>query len=122
MSLSKHLSTTAGYATFFELLVTDGGSNKDFVEETGLGYNTIRKLVMVMHRRKLIYISHWDKDTNGRYVVPVYSLGNKQDKKRPPPLTWKERKERQIKKQEFCLLSSKVKYNGIYTNPLSTLA
>jgi hypothetical protein len=94
MALNRNLCYAAAYAAFFEILVNDGGSVFDFMEETGLHRNTVRKLLMVMRNRKLIHIASWTQDSAGRWVLPVYALGNKPDKKRPAPLTGQQRSAR----------------------------
>jgi predicted ArsR family transcriptional regulator len=92
MTLNKHLLNASAYAEFFEVLINGGGTAKDFTEESGLGANTVRKLLAVMKRKKLIHVSSWEKDTMGRHCVAAYSLGNKPDAKRPPWMPEQERR------------------------------
>lgn len=83
MSLIRHLAQATAYATFFEALISGESTVFELHYETGLALNTLRKLLMIMKRRKLIYIREWAKDTRGRYMLAVYALGDKRDAVRP---------------------------------------
>jgi hypothetical protein len=91
MGLNRHLAHAAAVVTFFELMAAEGGTVPDLVEETGLHFNTVRKLILVMRRRKMAHICGWAQDAMGRWSIPMYAAGDKQDKKRPLPQTSSQR-------------------------------
>lgn len=87
MSLRKHLATTAAYVTFFESLQQGQATVFELREESGLALATVRKLLLIMKRRKMVYIAAWTKDAAGRFTLAVYTLGDKPDAVRPKKQT-----------------------------------
>lgn len=87
MSICRHLAQAAALAAFFEALINGESTVFELHYETGLAMNTIRKLLMIMKRRKLIHIASWSQDSVGRFTLAVYKLGDKRDAKRPPRQT-----------------------------------
>lgn len=96
----KHLAHATAYSYAVELLLTDGASVQDLVEETGLGIVTCRKLCLCLRRREVLYIRGWDPDPVGRMVRPVYKIGTGTDKKRPAPRTASQRRKDRIARRQ----------------------
>jgi len=77
----------ACYAEAIAALTNSGPVGvKGLTEVTGLHFNTVRKLVNALHRRRLVYIAEWGQDYIGRFVTPLYAMGNVNDVKKPPRL------------------------------------
>ncbi len=54
----------------------DGPHNQhELAAETGLHVITIRRYVKAMEQVKALHICAWDRDPNGRAIVPVYKMG-----------------------------------------------
>ena len=61
----------------------DGVYNcQELAEITGLHYVTVLHYTRELHRAKAAHISGWDKDSRGRDVVKIYSIGRGKDAKR----------------------------------------
>lgn len=72
------------------------------VERTGLHAQTVRDYIVIMRRQKLLYVSDWCEDKQGRLGSPAYSLGNKPDARRPlQKLTGAERTIRYRSKRRY---------------------
>lgn len=74
------------YVTFALLLeeLLDGPSTaKALAEHTGMGHRYMCRLVKVLHAKKVIHISAWERDALGRMAVKVYALGRDKDAKKP---------------------------------------
>ncbi len=68
-----------------------GASVRDLVEETGLTKFTVRKYVNALWNHGVVRISAWEAARDGRRVIAVYRVGEKEDAKQPS-LTPTERK------------------------------
>lgn len=99
--INKHLAHATAYSFAVELLLTDGASVQDLMEETGLSDVTCRKLCMCLRRRGVLYIRDWDADPLGRRVRPVYKIGKLNDKPRPPLRTSSQRRRERLARQRF---------------------
>lgn len=97
-SLHQYLSNVSAYAEAIYALTQGPCTVKELVAESGLAYNTARKFVHSLRRRKLIYIAAWEHDTTGRSTVAAYGWGGKKDVQRPPGKTIKERKAKYMAK------------------------
>ena len=103
MGLNRHLSNVTAYILLFQAL-EEGGNIEDLQEESGMSINTVRKFVAVAHRRKMVHIKAWDKDSLGRHTRPVYALGAKVDAKRPPQQTSTERSRKRYERERILKL------------------
>ena len=75
-------------------------------EESGLAYNSCRKFVATLYRRKLVHIAAWERDSIGRWTIAAYAWGTGKDAKRPPKLTPAQRSQRRrdrLKATEYAL-------------------
>ncbi len=97
-SIHKHLSNVSAYAEAIYSLHQGPCTVKDLVAESGMAYNTARKFVFSLRRRKLVHIAAWEKDTIGRFAVAAYGWGDSKDVKRPPKKTMEERKQKYLTK------------------------
>ena len=98
MTLNVHLATASAYATFIECLLDHQMTVFDFIEETGLGEGTVRKLLLILKRRERIYVQSWAQASDGRFVLAVYALGNEPDAPKPPRKTAAQRSARRYAK------------------------
>lgn len=71
------------FTGFIEELVSGPSTSAALTEVTGLHFRTVNRLLRLMHERKLIHVSGWEKDALGRIGVRVYSFGAGKDAKRP---------------------------------------
>lgn len=94
MTLNVYLSTAAAYATFIECLLDHPMTVFDFIEETGLGESTVRKLLLILKRRERIYVQSWAAASDGRFTLAVYALGSEPDAARPKRKTQKQRSQK----------------------------
>lgn len=95
-NLAKNLSNVVAWARIIECLLDGVHTVKELHDESGLGLNTIRKLMTVMKRRDRIFIAAWERDSSpaGRYTIPAYALGSGPDVLRPLSKTATERSRR----------------------------
>jgi DNA-binding transcriptional ArsR family regulator len=68
---------------------------QDLADHTGMHLLTVQRTLRPLYRRKLVHISGWEKDAQGRHVIRVFKMGADKDAKRPPP------KPRALKKREY---------------------
>lgn len=87
------LANASAYVTLFTALIAGDHTRRELVRLSGLGTNTVAKVVIILRRRGLIHVGGWDRDTLGRYTVAVWAWGAGKDAKPPPPRTCKERRE-----------------------------
>lgn len=99
--IHKHLAHATAYSYAVELLLTDGASVQELMEETGLGDATCRKLCMCLRRRGVLYIRGWDPDPVGRRVRPIYKIGKLADVPRPPLRTSSQRRKDRVARQRL---------------------
>lgn len=86
-------------------LMLDGPHNaQDLAEATGLHYVTVQEYLRELRRAGAAHISAWEKDSRGRDVIKVYSLGAGKDKKRER-LTGAERQERSRAKRKAAQMA-----------------
>ncbi len=70
------------YALIFKELLEGPISAHEAAEVSGIHVVTANSLFRCLKRHKIVYISSWETDRMGRDMVPIYEIGNKQDKKR----------------------------------------
>lgn len=93
MGINKHLSNASAYAAALEGLMDGASTVHELSEESGLALSTLRKWVAALKRRKLVFVSAWEKDPLGRHTRPVFALGrDKRDVPRPPRQTMEQRR------------------------------
>ena len=112
MTLNTHLATAAAYATFIERLLDSQMSVFDFIRDTGLSDNTVRKLLKILKRRNRIHVCRWAPASDGRFVIAVYALGNLPDAPKPPRKTPTERsakRRNKLKKETYVMAMSNTK-------------
>ena len=90
-SLNADLSSSTAYAEAIAMLIERGGTVPEVAEQSGLGYNTVRKLVRALHRRRIVRVALWRRDSLGRARNPVWIVGSGQDSSRPPGMSLEER-------------------------------
>lgn len=93
-SVNADLGNSTAYAEAIAILIRKGGTTRDVSEHSGLAYNTCRKLIRALHRRKLLRVALWGEDSAGRKRIPVWLMGSGPDAARPPRMTEDERKQR----------------------------
>lgn len=118
------LMTATAYATVMRCLM-DGATLAEMVEESGLYFNTIAKLLRVMHRQHTVHISAWEPDTIGRQTVRVWKFGEKVDAKKPRKTMKQRNAEQYAKKQQIALLTGSrikdVQITGYRVSTMGTL-
>lgn len=87
----SRLSNATAYSYVIETLLKEGGAIKDLHEDSGLGDATIRKLVMCLRKRGILYVCGWEKDRLGRACAPIYKLGSNKDVPKPKPRSQKDK-------------------------------
>ena len=78
----KKRQTRLSHITFtlvLEELMSGPSKVSDLVEHSGMTHRYLNRLMRTMHRKKVVHIAGWDKDTLGRYGVRVYGLGAGKD-------------------------------------------
>ncbi len=98
-SLRRDLANSTAYAEVIATLVEKGGTYQDLVEASGMRYNTVRKLVNALHRRKIVRVALWKRGACMRIRLPVWAFGSAPDAARPPRMTDAERKDRYEEKR-----------------------
>lgn len=93
-SVNADLSSSTAYAEAIAMLIERGGTVSEVAEQSGMRYNTVRKLVRALHRRGVLRIALWKRDGIGRERLPVYIVGKGPDAVRPPGMTQAERAQR----------------------------
>lgn len=82
----------------------EGGSVKDLHEESGLSDATIRKLLICLRKRGILYTCGWDRDRLGRTCAPIHKLGSGKDVPKPKPKSRRSRdKDSSARKREISL-------------------
>lgn len=86
------------FSMMLEDLLAGPCTAQDIATHTGMNILTVQRTFRQMYARKVVHISGWEQDTQGRWVIRVFSLGAGIDKKRPPKKTeaqrrkeWRER-------------------------------
>lgn len=67
------------YATFLEELTSGPCTLIALQEATGLHYRSISGLLRVLHKRGLVHICGWEKDSIGRVAIAVWAFGPGKD-------------------------------------------
>lgn len=93
-SLNKGLASVTGYANVIDLLMHEGACIRDLIEETGMSHTTLRKFILCLKRRELLYIRGWAPDSIGRMVLPVYKLGRGNNVPKPIAISQNEKEKR----------------------------
>lgn len=83
-----------GYANVIDLLMHEGACIRDLIEETGMSHTTLRKFVLCLKRRELLYVRGWAPDSIGRMVLPVYKLGRGKNVPKPNAISQNEKEKR----------------------------
>jgi len=92
------------YAQLIKYMLEGMHNCQELAELTGLHYVTVLQYTRELHRAGAAHISTWEKDTRGRDVIKVYSLGPGKDKPRQK-LTQNERMARsrdKVKQQQLA--------------------
>lgn len=69
-------------AQMIKLMLEGPATCADLAEATGLHAGTVREYTRELRRAGAAYISAWEKDSRGRDVIKVYTLGIGKDAKR----------------------------------------
>lgn len=83
----RYSATALAFAVLIESLVDAPYTIQELVTLSGFAYNTTRKFILALHRRRLVYVAVWRTDKIGRYTKPAYSFGSRPDVPRPPART-----------------------------------
>lgn len=86
-------------AQMIKLLLDGSHTAQDLADATGLHYVTVQQYLRELRRAGAAHINAWEKDSRGRDVIKVYSLGAGKDKRRER-LTAAERQERSRAKRK----------------------
>lgn len=70
-----HKVNQEAYAITFKTLIANPCTAYELAEETGLHVVTMQELMRCFARHKLVHISAWDQDTQGRDTTPVWTFG-----------------------------------------------
>jgi len=54
-------------------------------EATGMHTLTVQRTLRVMHRRGVVRVTGWERDSRGRYSIRVFAFGEGKDTPRPAP-------------------------------------
>jgi DNA-binding MarR family transcriptional regulator len=73
------------FTMMLEEMLEGPSTAQNLAEHTGMSLITVQRTLRVMHRRGLVYISGWEKDSTSRWAVRVFTFGKGKDAKRPPP-------------------------------------
>ena len=71
------------FALLLEELLSGPATAKALAEHTGMGHRYMCRLLKVLHSKRVIHISGWERDAIGRMAVRVYALGVSKDVKKP---------------------------------------
>ena len=66
------------------------GNIFSIVEKTGLGYVTVYRWLKQMHKDKETHIVSWSRKYGSSWWLPIYDLGEGQDKRKPRILSRKQ--------------------------------
>lgn len=78
----KKRQTRLSHITFtlvLEELMSGPCRVSELADHSGMTHRYLNRLMRTMHRKKVVHIAGWDKDTLGRYGVRVYGLGAGKD-------------------------------------------
>lgn len=90
-SVNRDLGNSTAYAEAIYLLMHKGGTAQEIANDSGLAYNTVRKLIRALHRRRIVRVALWRKDALGRDRLPVWLFGSQPDAAKPPGMPLHER-------------------------------
>lgn len=65
------------------LLLSDTFTVQDARDHTKLDIETVRRIVKDLHKQGFIYVADWEYRNEGRIKLPIYKLGEGDDKERP---------------------------------------
>lgn len=91
------------FAIMMRTLIIKPRSLYDIVEETGLGYETVRTYVRELHRQRVVCIAGWRECTEKNGVQALYAVNNglqARDAAKPPPMTNAEKSRRHYQKMK----------------------
>lgn len=91
------------FSMMLEELLSGPCTAQTLAEYTGMYIQTVRKTLRAMHRRKVVHIAGWEKDTNGRHVIRVFGLGFGKDVKAPKKSRLEMNREYRAKKNSVSL-------------------
>jgi len=63
---------------------------QELTEESGLSMQTVRNYLKALYKAKAIHIADWTEDERGVRSTRAFMIGNKDDAKKPRPITSKE--------------------------------
>lgn len=87
------------YAMALEELMAGPTSRSDLMRVTGLNEETISSLVKALHKRELIHIGSWERDTGGRASIAMFLFGKGRDAKKPERKTPAENKRNYMRRK-----------------------
>jgi hypothetical protein len=73
------------YALLLEELLSGPSTAQQLADHAGMGVIFMCRLLNVLHKRGVIHVSGWERDTAGRMSIRAFSLGHGKDAKRPAP-------------------------------------
>lgn len=89
----------ANISKFLKLMFKGPQSLRDIERETGMKYETVRSLVVNLHKSGCVYITGWRRDMMNRASIALYQIGIGVDEPKPRARTDVERTRKcQIKK------------------------
>ncbi len=93
------------YAKLIRLMDERPRSKPQLAELTGLHIWTVRNYVDALHKERMAHIVRWEKDSMGRDVTAVYSLGFGVDVPRAAKSGAQKARERRQRAKEAALLA-----------------
>lgn len=118
----KTFGNHANISNFLTLMFKGPQSLSDITRETGMAYETVRHLVLHLHKSGCLYISGWRRDMMNRASIAIYQIGIGVDVPKPRARTAVERTRKcQIKKDTATeSLCSKAKHSMFKPDAPST--
>jgi hypothetical protein len=71
------------FAAVLEEFLSGPCTAQTLADSAGMSYRYTMRLVRTMHKRGVIHISAWEKDSIGRVAVRVYALGHGTNARKP---------------------------------------
>lgn len=75
------------FAAAIEELMAGPTTRAELAEHTGLHWCTVNLFLTTLHRRGLIHVAAWEKDSRGRRCLAAFEFGRGKDVPKPPPMT-----------------------------------
>ena len=87
----KTFGNHANISNFLTLMFKGSQSLSDITRETGMAYETVRHLVLHLHKSGCLYIVGWRRDMMNRASIALYQIGIGVDVPKPRARTAVER-------------------------------